>query len=311
MIVDANAMGGFLVINPRSGQGPNAGELRREAERLDIDARILGPGDDPGEVAREAPEGPLGAAGGDGTLAAVADVAVERGWPFVVVPFGTRNHLARDLGLDREDPFTALRAFAGRQARIDVARVNGRLFLNNVSLGLYARMVHEQDGGNTLAQLKALGLLLRHPGGLGVTVDGRNVHARVVVVSNNHYSLDVFSVGARERLDEGALHLVRRARLAAQNLGGARRHGVHGRRPSGIAARGDRRRTGTARDAAALRDRAGRATSASARARLAPLACAGTPGHPPRSPRARTNGTRRHRRAARARPRRCGPSSRS
>ena len=190
MIVDANAMGGFLVINPRSGQGPNAGELRREAERLDIDARILGPGDDPGEVAREAPEGPLGAAGGDGTLAAVADVAVERGWPFVVVPFGTRNHLARDLGLDREDPLAALRAFGGRQARIDVARVNGRLFLNNVSLGLYARMVHEQDGGNTLAQLKALGLLLRHPSGLGVTVDGRNVHARVVVVSNNRYSLE-------------------------------------------------------------------------------------------------------------------------
>ena len=207
MIVDANAMGGFLVINPRSGQGPNAGELRREAERLDIEARILGPGDDPGDVAREAPEGPLGAAGGDGSLAAVADVAVERGWPFVVVPFGTHNHLARDLGLDREDPFTALRAFAGRQTRIDVARVNGRLFLNNVSLGLYARMVHEQDGGNTLAQLKALGLLLRHPSGLGVTVDGRNVHARVVVVSNNRYSLDVFSVGERERLDEGALHL--------------------------------------------------------------------------------------------------------
>jgi len=207
MIVDANAMGGFLVINPRSGQGPIAGELGREAERLGIDARILGPGDDPGDVARGAREGPIGAAGGDGSLAAVADVALERGWPFVVVPFGRRNHLARDLELDREDPFTALRAFAGRQARIDVGRVNGRLFLNNVSLGLYARLVHQQDGGDTLAQLKALGLLLRHPAGLGVSVDGRNVHARVVVVSNNRYSLDVFSVGERERLDEGALHL--------------------------------------------------------------------------------------------------------
>jgi len=76
MIVDANAMGGFLVINPSSGQGPNAGELRREAERLDIDARILGPGDDPGDVARGAREGPIGAAGGDGSLAAVADVAL-------------------------------------------------------------------------------------------------------------------------------------------------------------------------------------------------------------------------------------------
>ena len=56
-------------------------------------------------------------AGGDGSLAAVADVAVERGWPFVVVPFGTRNHFARDLGLDRDDPFGALRAFAGREGQ--------------------------------------------------------------------------------------------------------------------------------------------------------------------------------------------------
>ena len=185
----------------------------------------------------------------------------------------------------------------GGRPRIDVARVNGRLFLNNVSLGLYARLVHEQDGGNTLAQLKALGLLLRHPGGLGVTVDGRNVHARVVVVSNNPYSLDVFSVGERERLDEGALHLYVAHGWLPENLGGARRHGVHGRRPSGIAARGDRRRAGAARDAAALRDRAGRATRASARARLAPLACAGTRGRRPRSRRARTSGTRRRRRA--------------
>ena len=207
MIVDANAMGGFLVINPRSGQGAIAGELHCEAMRLGIDARILGPGDDPGDVARGAREGPIGAAGGDGSLAAVADVALERAWPFVVVPFGRRNHLARDLGLDRDDPLAALRAFGGRQARIDVGRVNGRLFLNNVSLGLYAQLVHEQDGSDTLAQLKALGLLLRHPGGLGVSVDGRNVHARIVVVSNNRYSLDVFSVGERERIDEGALHL--------------------------------------------------------------------------------------------------------
>ena len=207
MVVDANAMGGFLVINPRSGKGLNAGELRREAERLGIEARVLAPGEDPGEVAREARAGPIGGAGGDGSLAAVAEVAVERAWPFVVVPFGTRNHFVRDLGLDRDDPLGALRSFRGHEARIDIGRVNGRLFLNNVSLGLYARLVHEQDGGDTLAQLKALALLLRNPSGLGATVDGRNVHARVLVVSNNRYSLDVFSVGERERLDEGALHL--------------------------------------------------------------------------------------------------------
>ena len=198
-------MGGFLVINPRSGKGrPDVSELRAEAERLGIATHILAPEDDPAELARAA-DGPLGVAGGDGSLAAVAEVAVERDVPFVVVPFGTRNHFARDLGLDRNDPVAALSAFSGREERIDVGRVNGRLFLNNVSLGLYARLVH-REGGDTLAELKALGLLLRRPRGLGVSIDGTRVHARVVVISNNRYELDLFSVGERERLDEGLLH---------------------------------------------------------------------------------------------------------
>jgi diacylglycerol kinase family enzyme len=199
-------MGGFLVINPRSGKGrPDASELRREAELKGIATHVLEAGDDPASLAREA-DGPLGVAGGDGSLAAVAEVAVERDVPFVVVPFGTRNHFARDLGLDRDDSIAALSAFSGRERRIDVARVNGRLFLNNVSLGLYARLVHRREGGDALAGLKALGLLLRRPGGLGVSIDGTRIHARVVVVSNNRYELDLFSVGERERLDEGSLH---------------------------------------------------------------------------------------------------------
>jgi diacylglycerol kinase family enzyme len=199
-------MSGFLVINPRSGKGrPDASELRAEAERLGITAHVLVAEDDPAELARGA-DGPLGVAGGDGSLAAVAEVAVEREVPFVVVPFGTRNHFARDLGLDRDDPLAALSAFSGREERIDVGRANGRLFLNNVSLGLYARLVHRREGRDALAGLKALGLLLRRPRGLGVTIDGGRVHARIVVVSNNRYELDLFSLGERERLDEGSLH---------------------------------------------------------------------------------------------------------
>lgn len=199
-------MSGFLVINPRSGKGrPDASELRREAERLGITTHVLRAGDDAAALAAEA-EGPLGIAGGDGSLARVAEVAVERGVPFVVIPFGTRNHFARDLDLDRKDPLAALSAYSGRETRIDVARVNGRLFLNNVSLGLYARLVHRREDGDALAGLKALGLLLRRPGGLGFSIDGKRVHARVVVVSNNRYELDLFSVGERERLDEGVLH---------------------------------------------------------------------------------------------------------
>ena len=199
-------MSGFLVINPRSGKGrPDASELRAEAERHGITTHVLAAEDDPAELARAA-DGPLGVAGGDGSLARVAEVAVEREVPFVVVPFGTRNHFARDLGLDRDDPLAALSAFSGREERIDVGRANGRLFLNNVSLGLYARLVHRRESRDALAGLEALGLLLRRPRGLGVSIDGKRVHARVVLVSNNRYELDLFSVGERERLDQGSLH---------------------------------------------------------------------------------------------------------
>lgn len=150
-------------------------------------------------------------AGGDGSLAAVADVAIERDLPFVCIPFGTRNHFARDFGLDRDDPIGALTAFAGSERRIDVGRVGGRLFLNNVSIGLYATLVHRREHHrrrrNALAQLKALTLLARHPKGARLSVDREAVEAQVALVANNAYRLELFSLGERERLDEGRLHL--------------------------------------------------------------------------------------------------------
>src|SRR4051794_23604902 len=99
------AVSGLLVVNPRSGdESPSTDELREAAERLGIRVHLLAQGEDPAEVARKAEDGPLGAAGGDGTLSHVASVCVERDLPLVPVPFGTRNHFARDAGLDRDDP---------------------------------------------------------------------------------------------------------------------------------------------------------------------------------------------------------------
>src|SRR5690348_13950758 len=131
-------MAGLLLINPRAGssRGPSAAELCAEAERRGIEARVLGEGDDAVALARDADAESLGAAGGDGSVAGVAAVAVERDLPFVCVPFGTRNHFARDLGLDPDDPIAALDGFAGEERRVDVGRVGERRFLNNVSLGL-------------------------------------------------------------------------------------------------------------------------------------------------------------------------------
>jgi diacylglycerol kinase family enzyme len=203
---------GFLIINPRSGSDrPTAEELRDEALGRGLRAHVLRRDEDPAEVAREADADALGIAGGDGSLAAVAEVAIERGKPFVCVPFGTRNHFARDVGLDRGDPVGALAAFDGVRKPVDVGRVGERLFLNNVSLGLYARLVHRREHHRrrrlALARIRALLLLLRRREPLGLSVDGSPVDARVLLVANNRYALDLFSIGERERLDDGLLHL--------------------------------------------------------------------------------------------------------
>jgi diacylglycerol kinase family enzyme len=201
----------FLLINPHSGDG-GAEELLEAARQKGIRTHVLAPDDDPGALAREADAGALGIAGGDGSLAPVAEVALERDLPFACVPFGTRNHFARDVGLDRDDPIAALDALAdGEERRIDVGRANDRLFLNNVSLGTYARLVHRRERQRrrreAFARLRALAIVATHREAIGITVDGEPLRARVVLVSNNAYTLEVLSVGERERLDEGVLHL--------------------------------------------------------------------------------------------------------
>ena len=203
----------LLIVNPRSGtDSPTAEELDAAARERGIGVHVLGEGDDLVEVARQADASILGMAGGDGSLGAVAGVALERDLPFVCVPFGTRNHFARDLGLDRDDPLAALDAFAGEERRIDVGRVGEQLFLNNVSLGLYARLVHRREHHrrrrDALARLRAVLLTLRdRRRQQRFTIDGEHVRARLVLVSNNPYTLELLSLGERERLDEGKLHL--------------------------------------------------------------------------------------------------------
>jgi diacylglycerol kinase family enzyme len=205
-------MGGFLIVNPHSGNGNATDELLQAAQSRGIRVHVLEEGDDVPELARAADADALGIAGGDGSLAPVAEVALGRGLPFVCIPFGTRNHFARDIGLDRDDPVGALDAFVDRQERvIDVGRANGRLFLNNVSLGIYAQLVRRRERhrrrSDAFARLRAFAILAQHRRPLGITIDGQPIPARVVLVSNNAYMLDVFSIGERERLDAGRLHL--------------------------------------------------------------------------------------------------------
>src|SRR3954451_14634189 len=203
----------WLLINPRSGDdSPSAEEVAAEAERLGIEVHLLKKDEDPAELARASSATTLGMAGGDGSLAAVAEVAIETGAAFVCIPFGTRNHFARDVGLDRNDPIAALRAFVdGVERRIDVGRAGDRLFLNNVSFGVYARLVHRREHrrrrGEALARLKALLTVARHRHALHAKVNDEPIRARAIFVGNNCYELSLFTVGERERLDEGELFL--------------------------------------------------------------------------------------------------------
>ena len=204
----------LLIVNSRSGTAsPSADELGDAARERGVTVHFLADGDDLPALASQAGADVLGMAGGDGSLAAVAQAAIEQDVPFVCIPFGTRNHFARDLGLDRNDPLAALAAFDdGVERRVDVGRIGDRLFLNNVSLGLYARLVHRREHHrrrrDALARLRAVALTLKdRRRRQRFTIDGRPVRARLVLVGNNDYSLDLLSLGERARLDEGKLHL--------------------------------------------------------------------------------------------------------
>jgi diacylglycerol kinase family enzyme len=129
------------VLQPRGGRG----RLVEEARRRGIDPVVLAPGDDLRQLAEQAVAGGadvIGMAGGDSSQALVASVVARHGVGFVCVPAGTRNHLAMDLGLDRADVAGALDAFGQAvERRIDLGMAGDRVFVNNATAGLYARIV--------------------------------------------------------------------------------------------------------------------------------------------------------------------------
>jgi diacylglycerol kinase family enzyme len=156
-------------------------------------------------------------AGGDGSQALVATVAAQHGVAHVCIPAGTRNHFALDLGLDRDDVVGALDAFTdGVERRIDLARVNDRVFVNNASLGVYAKVVQS----DAYREAKRETWMRMLPELLGpdaepidlefATPDGSYcTDAPLVLVSNNPYQLtNLAGAGTRERIDTGLLGVV-------------------------------------------------------------------------------------------------------
>jgi diacylglycerol kinase family enzyme len=220
-VSEAKGTSAYLILNPSAGGAPAlTASLTRAARERGVGVRVLEPGEGAGHAALEAAEdgaGSLAVAGGDGTVAAVAGVAVERDLPLVVVPTGTLNHFARDLGLDLARPLAALDAFAPshHERRVDVGRVNGRPFINNVSLGLYAEMLadsgYRQDKLRVArAKLQAAFSNPKLRRALRITPpDEAPLESIVaVVVSNNPYEFARWDrFGQRYRLDTGTLQV--------------------------------------------------------------------------------------------------------
>ena len=208
-----------LFFNPRSGGGKaERFALADEARARAIEPIELKPGDDLETLVRGAVDrgaDALAMAGGDGSQAIVAAVAAERGLPYACIPAGTRNHFALDLGVDRDDVVGALEAFVdGGERVVDLAEVNGRVFVNNVSLGLYAEAVQREGYRNA----KVRTLLdtvpdVMGPGGggeLDLRWSGPGGHQHhsgaAVLVSNNRYRLGrAVGSGTRPRIDDGLL----------------------------------------------------------------------------------------------------------
>jgi diacylglycerol kinase family enzyme len=152
--------------------------------------------------------------GGDGTLGGAAAQLIDSETALAVLPLGTRNHLARQLGIPLELPRAAEAAATGHPVRVDLARCNDRVFVNNASIGLYTRLVRERDRrptpkwlGTIPATWHVLRRLRARPFVLSVDGKRRVVRTPLLFVGNNRYSLKGGRVGTRESLAGGVLSL--------------------------------------------------------------------------------------------------------
>ena len=207
-----------LFFNPKSGGGKaERFKVADEARARGIEPIELGPPWDLEQLVRDAvaagADG-LAMAGGDGSQAVVASIAAELDLPYACIPAGTRNHFALDLGVDRDDVVGALDAFVdGGERRVDLAEVNGQVFVNNVSLGLYADAV--QRTGYRDAKMRTIldtvpDVLGPEGTGLDLRWTGPGGHQHgsgaAILVSNNRYRLGrAVGSGTRPNIEDGLL----------------------------------------------------------------------------------------------------------
>jgi undecaprenyl-diphosphatase len=200
-----------FVVNPNAGSADDFAVEEILAKELPA-ARVLVLGDEldlDHALAQAAEDKAIGVAGGDGTINAAAAVAYRAGKPLVVMPAGTLNHLARDLGLGGpEDTVDAVRH--GHVVAVDLGCIDGKPFLNTASFGSYSELVDARERledrfGKWPAMIVALARVLRRSQPIRVEIDGRERLLWMVFIGNCRYHPHGFAPTWRERLDDGQL----------------------------------------------------------------------------------------------------------
>jgi diacylglycerol kinase family enzyme len=212
-----------VVLNAKGGSiaGKDvAGEIVKAFRELgkDADVHLLAPDEMLPAIRKMAGAPLLVVGGGDGTLGSAAMPLAEKGSTLGILPLGTRNHLARQLGIPLNIADAVRIVLEGEPRRIDLGAVNGHGFVNNASIGFYPLMVRWRDEerrrhglpkwmANIVAGSGVLRRLRHH--NLHLELDGaqRTIRTPLLFVGNNSYSLEAGHIGEREGLNDGLLSI--------------------------------------------------------------------------------------------------------
>jgi diacylglycerol kinase family enzyme len=230
----------MALLNVHAGEADHAGVARVKARltaifaALDVEADLVFCSGDELEPLAEkalakAKAGKIDAVvvgGGDGSIRAVAGVLANSGVPLGVLPLGTLNHFAKDLGIPTDLEAAAAILAAGEVRSIDLAEVNGESFINNSSIGIYPYIVVDRERrrrkhklAKWIAMIPAFFRLLRHfpRRRLAICTEdwSRPYRTPCLFIGNNDYGMEFFTLGRRERLDRGELsvHVVKQRHL--------------------------------------------------------------------------------------------------
>ena len=212
-----------VIVNMDGGSAvePNVLEIEQTLHRAAADYEVAKvKGDEISQTARRMAQQKfdvIAAAGGDGTINAVAAEVVSSPAALGVLPLGTLNHFARDLGVPSDIQKAVRLLVKGHTGQVDFATVNGRLFLNNAGIGLYPHLVRRRQldephiGKWPAAVLAAWRLIKRPLACLELQVQlgkvKRNLRTPFIFIGNNDYNIDALGLNNRQRLDEGCLVL--------------------------------------------------------------------------------------------------------